>query len=807
MDVWKGFQTVFFCGVLMLLVLCGQGYGAGEVAEGKIISSIDISGNGMIGREEILSRVQSRVGREFSHKLAAKESAAIGKIDGIKFSHYETEVVAGKVHLTFIVEEQVRIRSILFLGNKGIKDKVLKKALKKSAEFEEGKFLDGSLASLSVGDLEEFYHKKGYADAQVRLNRENLRAGKLVYEISEGARRRIKKVSFSGNEAITSKKLSKAIKTRKRKFLLFRVYYSKEVVSEDIIKLKDVYKSKGYLDVEVSEETKKSSDGRFAYVEFKIVEGAVYKIGTIIIEGNLVFSDEVLSEDMRLKAGVVYSDEVARFDADKIGARYREQGFVDVDVRYGRSERMLIGKNGTVNVKFNIAEGGCFRIGLISIKGNNDVHDNVVRRILDEEGFVPGALYNADIAHGDGKGELEKTVQRLVMTETTEITATDKRDAGAGETVDIAGSQDGSVVLTGQRDAEVTISESQTGSIMVGAGVTSNSGVMGQLVLDQRNFNIFDTPDSFGEFITGKAFKGAGQHFRASFSPGTEQSSYSVSFTEPYLYGKPVSLETGLSGFERFQEANDERRTKFYTGIEKRYANGWRRGASFRFENVDITDIDLDAPKEIKNTKGDNQLLGARLFINKRTTDSRFLPSKGYNFDAGYEQVGGDYTFGVANATQRWYKTLYEDLGGRKTVLETKVRGATIIGSAPVFEKFYAGGTRSIRGFDYRGISPRGLPTNSTSTNKVDPIGSDWIVTASGEVAVPLTSEALSWLFFVDTGIIDTGGPRASIGTGIQILIPQWFGPVPMRFEIATPIAKDEADDTRVFSFSVGALF
>ncbi|MBW8034792.1 MAG: BamA/TamA family outer membrane protein [Planctomycetes bacterium] len=435
------------------------------------------------------------------------------------------------------------------------------------------------------------------------------------------------------------------------------------------------------------------------------------------------------------------------------------------------------------------------------------MHDNVVRRILDEEGFVPGALYNAEIARGDGTGELEKTVQRLVMTETTEIAATDIRDVVAGETVDIADSQDGSVMLAGQRDCEVTISESQTGSVMLGAGVASNSGVMGQLVFNQRNFNIFDTPESFGEFITGKAFKGAGQHFRASFSPGTQQSSYSVSFTEPYLYGKPVSLDTALSGFERFQEANDEKRTKFYAGIEKRYKNDWRRGTSFRLENVNISDIDFDAPKEIKEVRGDNQLLGVRLYINKRTTNSRFLPSKGYNFDAGYEQVAGDYTFGVANATQRWYKTLYEDLGGRKTVLETKVRGAAIIGSAPMFEKFYGGGTGSIRGFDYRGVSTRGLPTNSTSTIKDDPIGSDWIITANAEVAVPLTSEALSWLFFIDTGVIDTGGPRASIGTGIQILIPQWFGPVPMRFEIATPIAKDEADDTRVFSFSVGALF
>ncbi|MBW8034791.1 MAG: hypothetical protein FVQ79_03835 [Planctomycetes bacterium] len=368
MDVWKGFQIRFSCVALLLLFFCGYGFGgdaAIDSAEGLVISSIEVSGNAMIGREEILSRVQSRVGREYSSKFASQESARIGKLDGIKYSEYSAEVVDGKVRLVFIVQEQLSIRSILFLGNKGIKDK----ALKKATGFKEGGFLDESLASIGIGDLEKLYHKKGYANVKIGLNKASLRSGKLVYEITEGPRIRIKQVSFSGNENITSKALSKAIKTRKRKFLFFRVYYSEEVISEDIAKLKDVYKSKGYLDVEVSEETKTSSDGRLAYVEFNIVEGTVYKIGTVEMVGNLVFSDEVLLEGMRLKPSMVYSDKVAQFDADKIGARYGEQGFVDANVEYLRSGRILTDQGGAINVKFHIEEGGCFRIGLISIKG------------------------------------------------------------------------------------------------------------------------------------------------------------------------------------------------------------------------------------------------------------------------------------------------------------------------------------------------------------------------------------------------------------------------------------------------------
>ena len=72
---------------------------------------------------------------------------------------------------------------------------------------------------------------------------------------------------------------------------------------------------------------------------------------------------------------------------------------------------------------------------------------------------------------------------------------------------------------------------------------------------------------------------------------------------------------------------------------------------------------------------------------------------------------------------------------------------------------------------------------------------------------MPLASDMFQGLFFVDSGAIDTGGYRVSVGTGIQILLPQWFGPVPMRFEFAVPVMKSSEDNTQVFSFSVGRLF
>ena len=71
-------------------------------------------------------------------------------------------------------------------------------------------------------------------------------------------------------------------------------------------------------------------------------------------------------------------------------------------------------------------------------------------------------------------------------------------------------------------------------------------------------------------------------------------------------------------------------------------------------------------------------------------TDNEFRPTKGYTFNIDYEQVTGEHTFGISGGTYVWYKTLYEDLLERKTVLATKIHAATALGDAPPFEKFYA---------------------------------------------------------------------------------------------------------------------
>jgi outer membrane protein insertion porin family len=585
------------------------------------------------------------------------------------------------------------------------------------------------------------------------------------------------------------------------------------MVAEDIERLEKLYWERGFLSRSVTATTDFGDDKSDVQINFEIKEGPVYTVDKIVFQGakkiydidiDEHFDEESLRAKLKLKEGETYLEREAESDVERIRKLYHEYGFIDAEVMHKYS---FVPEANVVDVGIKITEGKQFRIGRvdiistkfmpdeiigsIDISGYESIQDKAVRRILDEYDFTPGRLYNADMAPQQGGGKLEEYMQRKLLADQVMIRPEGKPGYDPNE----------SDVLV--QDVAVGIAEGKTGLLQPGIGISSNSGIIGSLVFDQRNFDINDWPESFKEFITMEAFKGAGQRLRISLAPGTEVSVYSVDFSNPYWRDRPTTFSLQGSKYKRFRESYDEGRMRSSVGFEQRRKEHWRRSLSFRAENINVGSIDLDAPHEIRDVKGDNSLFGIKVGIGRDMIDDEFRPSRGYTFNVDYEQFAGDHTFGVPGGTYVWYKTLYEDLLERKTILATKLLTATALGDAPPFEKFYAGGSYSIRGFEYRGVSTRGLQTNVTNPQRKDPIGSDWIFLANTEVTVPLIGDNIAALFFIDSGAIDSGPYRAAAGAGIQILIP-WFGQVPMRFELATPLMKDDDDETQVFSFSIG---
>lgn len=759
--------------VFLAVVFCFSALAAVETK----ITSVDTEGNITISKTKVLSVVQTRSGQIYNEATIAADCESIAKIDGVEYAYYNASEADGGVKITFVVVERSLIREVSIFGNRKLRDGYLRKQF----NLRVGDYIDSLEIARATNEIKAAYAKKGYYFASVEFDKEALSEGKVIFRINEAKKVRIGGVKFSGNQLFTDSELKKVVKLRKRKFIFFRVHMKDEAIDEDIDRILQLYREKGHIDVECSAATEFNEKLDSVVVTFNITEGGQFYVGSIDYSGNEFFDTDTLSAKSRLSEGDVFNYRLAQYDRESVLNMYLESGFVDAQVMVNRKYT----DNSNVDIEYSITEGDRFKIGRIEITGNQTTHDKVVRRQLDEVDFVPGNWYNAAVASGDGQGSLESDIKRAALADNVTITDIDSSE--------------------GQKTAIVNITEGRTGSVMFGAGVDSSNGIIGQVIFEQRNFDITNWPQSFSEFIRGQSFKGAGQRLRISLEPGTEVTRYSIDFTDPYAWDKPMELNVGSSKYDRVRESHDEERLRGYVGFTRRYKDGWALGLRFRGETVGI-DPDTDAPVEVWDLDGDSSLFGFKLVAIKDNTDSRFLPTKGDSYEVSYEQLTGDFNFGIVTGIYRWYKTLTEDLARRKTVLATKFQVSSTVGDAPFFEKFYGGGTGNLRGFDYRGISPRGESASIPGRFK-DPIGSDWIALANAEISVPLGSDTFNWLFFCDTGMIEDQKVRSSIGTGIEILIPQWFGPVPMRFELGVPITKEDQDDTRAFSFSMGRLF
>ncbi len=685
------------------------------------------------------------------------------------------------------------VKSIEFEGNKKFKDHVLRERL----GFKLGDRLDPFLAEGGRLTIAEVYRKVGFVSVEVQLDRDRMARGNLFYRINEGSRVQIDEIYFIGNEVMSSGTLGHVIKTAEQKWLLWPYYFTEDAIEQDLDRLREFYYDHGYLDYKIEAETDFTDDGSGVMVTFKIEEGPVYRIGDIVLSGNTHFTDEQLRAQLSISEGQIYLKPAAALDAKILTKAYREIGFVDSDVRHRIRFAPQAGDH-LVTIEFEVTEGERFRIGRIEITGNEETQDKVVRRVLDEYDFTPGNWYDASIAPKEGGGRLESHTRYAAVAQEVLIRPIDSPEGAPG-----------------RKDVQVDIKEGPTGSIMPGIGISSDSGFIGRLIYQQQNFDITDLPENPMDILTPwKTFKGAGQVLKVTLEPGTRYSQYYVNFSDPYWRDLPITFDVLGRSWERFRESHDEERLKGYFGFEQRLKRRWRRSIGFRAENIEVDDLDYDAPQEIRDVEGHTMLFGVKLGAGISELDDRYMPSKGSVLRANYEQVMGDYSFGILEGSYVRYFTLREDILGRKTILATRVMAATILGDAPPFEKFYAGGTGpyGIRGFEYRGVSTRGLQVDDAGipinfpTYK-DPIGSDWIFLANAELTVPIIEENFAALFFIDSGTIDTGSYRLSIGVGIQVMVPQLLGRTPMRFEIATPLLDDELDETQVFSFSAAGMF
>ncbi|RMG34690.1 MAG: hypothetical protein D6725_13820 [Planctomycetota bacterium] len=352
----------------------------------------------------------------------------------------------------------------------------------------------------------------------------------------------------------------------------------------------------------------------------------------------------------------------------------------------------------------------------------------------------------------------------------------------------------------GEVDLDVYVTETQTGRLMFGVGVNSNAGVIGSIVLEENNFDITRFPRSWDDIINGRAWRGAGQRFRLEAVPGNIVSRYLVAWSDPYFLDTDFSL--GVSGFyfNRFYPDWDEDRLGGRISVGRQMTREWSLTAAFRLENVRLRNPDSPTPPIVLQAVGDNFLSSVRISAAHDTRDAPFLPAEGHFLQASYEQAFGDFQYPKFELEGRQYFTTYmRPDGGGRHIFSIRATAGWTGDDTPVFERFFAGGFQSFRGFAFRGVGP---------VQGAVRVGGQFLFLTGAEYMFPLTAdEMISAVVFTDAGTIDSDirldAFRVSVGAGLRLTIPA-MGPAPIALDWSIPIARESTDTTQVFSFYIG---
>ncbi|MFN0052419.1 MAG: outer membrane protein assembly factor [Planctomycetales bacterium] len=800
------------------------------------LTGVLIEGNRTIESEEILKKIRTRPGRPPDPSQIKDDVRALYSTRW--FMTVETRVSntpKGPV-LVFKVVERPMLQKVEYQGNKKIKTKELSEltGLKVGGAYDIGANKE------SARRIESHYHEKGFVYAKVELKKgDSPEDREVVFDITEGPKVHVAAIKFIGNKEIGSDVLKTQVKTRTRILWLFGGKYDPATIPDDLASLKDYYHNLGYFDVKVKHSADIPPDRSTITLKYEIEEGVRYKVRNVEFVGNRVIPETKLRADIRMQPGKPFNKRFLDADAEKITSQYGELGRI-----FARVEPVprYLEEPGIVDLVYNINEDRPYRIGRIHVNIHGDHPHTKESVVLTRLRFRPGelasldkikkseqALRNSMIFAGQVPGspdgpritmnqpDLKFDDSRLARGQST-----DDEDEGEsifrgqnpgginvppgnpsfgepafGEEPSIFGDQ-----APGWIDSTVDVNETQTGKLMFGVGVNSNYGFVGNAVLEENNFDLFRPPTSWSDVFNGTAWRGGGQQLRLEAVPGNQLSRYMLSWRDPKFLEQDVSLGVNAFYFTRFFPNWREQRTGGRVALGQQFTPTLSGLIDLRLENVNISNPSIPTPPQLSEVLGSNFLSTIRGSLAHDTRDSSFIPGKGHLLEVGYEQGFGEFVYPKVTGDARQYFTLRERPdGGNRHILALVGQVGWADSGIPIFEKFYAGGFQSFRGFAFYGVSPQ--------INGVR-IGGRWQALGSAEYMLPVTADdSIQLVGFTDFGTVQDSVSldqfRLTVGGGIRLTIPA-MGPMPFAIDFGIPVLQQNFDNRQLVAFYVGVL-
>ena len=681
--------------LLLALPLLGPSFLSGQqTAEGATIGNLEIEFIGVqnVNVEVLRANMQVRSGMVYSEAIVDDSLRALYSTGLFEYIDVKrTQISDGKLDLIFRVKSKYRVLAVYYDGNYRVKERRLKKEISTRANGS----LNERLVKVDSQTLFEFYQKKGYTQVKVdySIDRDpETGFGEVTFNIDEGPKVKVSKITFQGNVLEKNRRLVKQMKTRPWNWISWLTGSGKldEVqFEEDLIAVKDYYREEGYLDVEIYEDQIEYDYSRRKKLEIKIpmTEGRQYLLGDISVTGNELFPSELLVAGIQLRKDDVFSPEEVDEAREAFTDFYGSVGYLDSRVDVQRIPNL---DTGAIDLEFVISEGERFRVESINIEGNTKTKSVVILRELTLAPGMPFDLVRMKIAE-----------QRLDNTQWFEkVEATDEHTN-----------------IPQRRNLKVTVEEGRTGNFTFGAGYSSIQRAVGFIEITQGNFDIFNWR-SF--------FQGDGQKLRIRLEAGSRSSQMSIYFEEPYFLDN--YFHQLAFGFQVFNEESDflstlyqETRVGFEVFLRKHLFELIEGRLSYGLQDVNL-DFFSQIPFAFRSFFGENELDPARnrvssqiskvtLALSRDTRDKLLFTTRGtrlqlINTVAG-GPLGGTQSFGrVQFIGSTWIPTF--ELGqGILVDLRAGVGfGFNETNRLPFTEQFFLGGPNTIRGYDYRMVGP-----------------------------------------------------------------------------------------------------
>jgi outer membrane protein assembly complex protein YaeT len=776
--------TVSRCAaVLLSLLLCAHQAFPQAPPPKVIVSDIIVQGNRLVPAEQIKVQLKTRVDSEYSPTVLQEDVRtlhATRQYRDIKASVADDGPGRVKVYITVIDYAQV-VDKVTYLGAKHLKDDELNDL----SQVRVGAPLNPTANRTACRKIVAKYYEEGRLYASCQL----IKGGdpgdtEVIFQITEGPIVRIRSIRFEGNTFVSGPVLNTHINSSHAWFRTFAGQYNPAMIDNDISELEKYYRNFGYHDVKVRRDLEWLPDGQWVDVIFHIQEGVRYKFQDVPdVVGAASYPREQLIAMSKVRPASYYEQTTVDQDTARLKDYYGYDG------RNTKVEPHIVWSNdtpGVCQVVYQVEERPPDLVGNIYISGNTRTRQNVILRQL--------PLYPGQLLQYPELRTAERNLTRL------NIFANSPGGQGSppvSPTVTVLNPESDSPY----KDVLVEVKEDNTGSLIFGVGVNSDAGLTGSIVLNERNFDIFRLPTSFDDFFSGNAFRGAGQEFRVEAVPGTQLQRYTISFREPFLFDSPYSLQVGGYYYERvFNEYNEERVGGRVT-IGRKLNQYWSANIGGRIENINVSNVSIFAPEDYQEVIGNNFLIAGRVGATRDSRDNFLRPTSGSLLDLAVEEATGDHTFTLATVDFSKYFTVWQRRDGTgKHVLALHSQLGWASDNTPVYERYFAGGFRTLRGFQFRGVSP---DINGFK------VGGDFLFLNSLEYQIPVkANDSIYFVGFVDSGTVTEridkiDDYRVAAGFGVRFVVPM-LGPVPIALDFGIPIVKGPADNTQLFSFWVG---